>query len=313
MFCSYHGENHPDGTEFSDEHIVPYSLGGHNGFVIRVCKAVNSLAGSNIDAKLINTLQMALERISMNLRSEDGTEPKWDFNGTAVLGEEVRKIRYTISAREPIMWVAPQKPTASLDGQMEIRRIDCDRADRDRIVEDMRKKLSRKYGYEMTAQSLDEEVHCFENVEIKVNGKIDISAWYRAFAKIALGTAHFVLGETYSRSASADMLRKIIWSADKVPAHGLPPIWPLSLDTNRQQLIDIYSFRDWHTIAITRHGCAVIILFGRYYGIIPITNDPHNPVFNNDGHVCLLDPRNRSFFRYAFGKFLTMKHNHTLT
>ena len=49
MFCAYCGVDHDESIALSDEHVVPYAVGGSNAFTIRVCKASNNALGGHID------------------------------------------------------------------------------------------------------------------------------------------------------------------------------------------------------------------------------------------------------------------------
>lgn len=72
FYCIYTGQHCPE-ADRSDEHIIPYSLGGSNQLVTRdVSKKGNNDAGSSVDALLINSWFVAQERWRLKLKSQNG-------------------------------------------------------------------------------------------------------------------------------------------------------------------------------------------------------------------------------------------------
>jgi hypothetical protein len=63
MFCAYCGKDHDESVKFSDEHIVPYAIGGSNQLVIRVCEDSNNRAGGSIDKPIIESFPVAAARL----------------------------------------------------------------------------------------------------------------------------------------------------------------------------------------------------------------------------------------------------------
>jgi hypothetical protein len=65
FYCIYTGENFPE-TDRSEEHIVPYAIGGSNQFTtIDVSKKANNDAGSQIDSILINSWFISNDKMAV--------------------------------------------------------------------------------------------------------------------------------------------------------------------------------------------------------------------------------------------------------
>ena len=72
-YCIYTDKNTNDP---SPEHIIPLSLGGHNGFTIQVDRKFNNDIGSKVDGKLANDFAVLFERDRENAVGYSGKQPK---------------------------------------------------------------------------------------------------------------------------------------------------------------------------------------------------------------------------------------------
>ena len=81
MFCAYCGVDHDDTTPFSNEHIIPYAIGGANAFSIPVCQSLNNRWGGEIDRQIIEHSLIRSERFFLGLEGSDGTKPTLDLSG----------------------------------------------------------------------------------------------------------------------------------------------------------------------------------------------------------------------------------------
>jgi HNH endonuclease len=90
MFCAYCGEDHGGSAAFSDEHAVPYAIGGANAFTIRVCQTSNNRLGGLVDKPFVEMFAVRSKRFFLGLCGRDGTEPTLDLCGRAEInGKEV--------------------------------------------------------------------------------------------------------------------------------------------------------------------------------------------------------------------------------
>lgn len=66
----------------SEEHIIPLSIGGSNGFTtLDVCKRSNNDLGSSVDAPFSNTLPIAIKRHELKIKSSSGKIPPIVWHG----------------------------------------------------------------------------------------------------------------------------------------------------------------------------------------------------------------------------------------
>ena len=132
----------------------------------------------------------------------------------------------------------------------------------------------------------------------------------KEFVKIALGAAHFLLGEKYSRSSAADGLRKCLTAKDMelplIPIRG--QIWP---DPTVANLHFLYrgATPDQHLITLLhldQRLTVFINLFGEMRGLIQIAEDPAicREIQPNDGFVLTIDPKMRTLERRTFQECL---------
>jgi hypothetical protein len=73
-YCPYTDKELPE-YETTQEHILPLSLGGINGFEIPVSKDFNSKVGSSIDGKLANDFLIMLRRNKLNVKGHSNKRP----------------------------------------------------------------------------------------------------------------------------------------------------------------------------------------------------------------------------------------------
>jgi hypothetical protein len=97
MFCVYCGTDHDENIEFTDEHIVPYAIGGSNALTIRVCRDSNNSLGGRIDKPFIEIFTVRADRFFLGLRGTDGTEPTLDLGGSSKIHEKDVRIAYTVT------------------------------------------------------------------------------------------------------------------------------------------------------------------------------------------------------------------------
>jgi len=73
-YCPYTDRDYTD-AETSPEHIIPFSLGGVNGFEIAVQGKANSDIGSSIDAAMAEDFLVKTKRDRFDVRGRSGKEP----------------------------------------------------------------------------------------------------------------------------------------------------------------------------------------------------------------------------------------------
>lgn len=323
MYCVYHGQDHPEGTPFTPEHVVPYGLGGSNQFAIQVCKKINNDIGVRIDAPFQKLFPVAYERFIRNLKSYSRQEPSVLFRGTTELAGQTSKIDYEITQRKKDL-VIPPRIEREDTGEGTRYHIEGTPDQAERVIKDIERKnpggqLVDESGNAVTRLELLARTPT-QNVlpEIKIDW--DVTKWrvaaQREFVKIALGTAHFFLGERYSRSSAADQLRRVLYATDEelfsIPIRG--QIWPEQPQTDLPFLYH-GAAPDHHLILLlhVEETLSVFVnLFGNMRAVIQITDDPDvcPEVKPNDGFIMTIDPKTRVAAQRTFEEFLMSLPDH---
>jgi hypothetical protein len=317
MYCAYHGLDHSEDTPFSPEHVIPYALGGSNQFTIQVCKKINSDIGTQIDARFQSIFPVAYERFIRNIRSYSGEEPSILFCGTTEFGGQRVKINYEITQEDKNLLLVPfvQSKRTKEGIRYTVRTTPAH-------FQKMLRDIERKYpGKSVTDESgnVCTAAELLARVEVQravptIEVTWDPEEWRiassREFVKVALGTAHFLLGERYSRSDAASQLRTFLCARDdelsSIPIHG--NTWPFQVVPNLGVLYH-GTKPDQHLVALLHmdDGLTVLVsLFGEMRGIIQIADDPTicQYVKPNGGFILTIDPMTRAFTSRSFEEFL---------
>ena len=316
MFCPYHGIDHPEDTIFSDEHIIPYSIGGSNQFTIRVCKEINDKFGSAIDVILADSIFMRLERIKYNIVSHSGKSPALVFNGIADLPNGQRDARYTVSNGKHQLFIAPKVEVKS-EVTGDVLYVNCTHDQLPHILQGKNKNLEKTGKGKVDEKMFYETMTVTEHDRITVNaiGEIDPILFHRPMVKIALAAAHKVFGELYSRSNDANLLRKFLHENDNDKRSELPVrgnIWScenIENNGNNAELTKIYKYSNQHhVVVITNLGYinCFILLFGTYSGSIVLSDDPKpysSLISHTQGIIYIIDPLNRMTTRFDHAEY----------
>ncbi len=317
MFCAYHGVDHTETTLFTDEHILPYAAGGSGELTIRVCKTANDICGSEVDAPLLDNLFIASERIERGIRGHSGSAPCWVFHGTIEINGREYPSTYSISPLEGKLFVFPHVAReATINGGQEIL-IECEEREFERIVGDINKKQVRN-----GAQTIDLDHYRaiatrqrIEHPRIHITTRFDDTSFQRAYVKMALGLSHFILGEAYTRSPDADLLRSFLWERDSRKRAEIPirrDIRPAA----QPGIVHVLGFRDWHLLGILNTGplSFIAMLFGKYYGCLELSdNVVTTPLTPGDGVIFLVNPADRKLQRFRFTEYIKKKHHGSIS
>jgi hypothetical protein len=308
MFCAYCGEDHEESVPFTDEHIVPYAIGGSDAFTIRVCAKSNNSFGGTVDKPFIEMPIVRWQRFLLKLSGTDGTEPSLDLGGKAQIGGAERGVKYFITDNSKRLKVQPLV-TTTLIGGVEHWSVSGDREDVRRIVEGKLKSLTAKGG-----QMKDEDGRVLgldnlktsidareaETLNPSIHKKIQINRLdnMRFFAKLALATGHYVFGEPFSRSPRALVLRKAIHAKD-IEEAGIPgaQVWPYT--EAAESALAPFSREKWHTLGVVPSEPPVFVasLFGNIGALIPLAESgaTNIPAISSSGRIFQIALPTREF------------------
>ncbi len=318
FFCIYSGKVCSDDAR-SDEHIIPYSLGGTNRFVTRdVSRAANNDVGTRVDGGLINNFFVAHERWSRGIASADSRVPPIEFRGTVdIQGHEVRATFVINPDRTTEIRLAPEVKSDWTDLKFSVA---CDPEDLPRIAADIEKKGKAKgLAFKLMDHAVQQQTVSIPQPTMASGFSFETTSMLPGFIKIALGAGHWVLGYDWSKSSHADVLRAAInapepidWSKHLI--HG--SVWP-NTDKKTQGLHGILGAGDdRHVVMVSNQnplGCFVL-LFGRYDAMVQLAPDVWKSSSLPPGaaRVIVVDSKTRDLWTFELGDFIAKKQARTL-
>jgi|SRR6267378_1377879 len=320
MYCPYDNIDHPPDAESSTEHIIPYALGGSNQFTIMTCRYSNNTFGRDIDAPFLRVFPVAYERFTRNIDSSSGNLPALTFAGTTELSGRTTKIEYEITAERRVLFTDPiVMKTANGDNiQYQIQAAPL-------AVEEMLRNIDAKAvrsgkrifdtsGRPVTVNELLEQAGVQKLIPL-INVKWDYRQWavaaQKEFIKIALGAVHFILGEDFSRSEDASLLRRFLFAAENtlslIPIRG--NVWPATIASPLSGLQRVFGQPENHIVALLNLDSRLqlfISLFGNMNGLVMISEEPEicQKIAADDGVIVEVDPLTRSFQRRTYRDLL---------
>jgi len=175
-----------DKDEFSDEHLIPESIGGCY-HIFTVCKQCNSKLGNNVDNKLVNHYFADMMRYELGIEGKTGFIPN-PFSGTHVLiDDESTKVRTTLKADGNIdTYLIPRIHKKDIPNGTEIK-IQLDSSDENKIKEIITNILKRqkgKYDIDKVLEKLEFQSESFMP-NIKMEKIIDAKEFKIGLLKIA--------------------------------------------------------------------------------------------------------------------------------
>jgi hypothetical protein len=318
MYCVYCDRDHEDGTQFSDEHIIPVALGGTDVYTIRVCRESNSMLGNRVDDPFISLPFVNSDRYFLGLASHRAM-PTLDLSGTSIIGGRDCSLKYTITEDRKVLKIAKPsvKRVKTTDG-FERFEVFGDPEDVKRIllgklasVEEQGKSIRDDFGNVLTRESIEamisERSVTHPNPSVLLTWQPSAYDAVRFFCKTALAACFYEFGESFGRSDVGKKLRSAML-AEKVEDIAPPGMfWPLVDNTS-----DVYSFfktPDAHVIAILPNGAAIFVISlfgGKYTAVIPLQDgpSPSSFVIPKEGRAIQLDLRTRQIKRTSFAEYI---------
>lgn len=171
---------------FSDEHVIPDSLGGCY-HIYNVCKKCNSKLGENVDAKLVNHYFASFMRYDLGIKGKKGNIPN-PFDGTHILeNDNTTKVKMILDNDGiPRPYLLPKVEKIKYNDKLEIK-IQIDTDDKNKLESIIEKILKReKIDKDKYHIIIDNEpiINAFKPV-IKMEKAIDIKEFKIGLLKIA--------------------------------------------------------------------------------------------------------------------------------
>ena len=300
MYCPYCGIDHDDATTIrSVEHIVPYGIGGSDNLTILTCDKSNNDLGSTVDAPFMESFAVRAKRFFLSLESNKGNAPTLDLGGIGWIDGKEVPISYIISGDTKELKIGKPSVVKTPNGDgTEHWAVSGDPAQARQILEGkLRKQMALgknvilEDGTPLRLEDLDrifaERTKTIVNPSVLKTTQHDYLEFARFFSKLALAMGHFHLGESFSRSATGDRLRKNMnaEAMEEVTPYG--HIWPETEPV--QGALNMIAKEDHHTLVIMDGEVPTLLvsLFGEIGALIPLGEAPVGrlPTFSDRGMV----------------------------
>ncbi|WP_168709033.1 HNH endonuclease [Onishia niordana] len=202
-----------ESDEFSDEHVIPDSLGGYY-HIYSVCKTCNSNMGSYVDSKLVNHSFSEFQRFLLGWKGKSSKLPN-PFSGTHSLSEDAeKKIQVRLDKDNNLL---PYSVTSVAYEEVEdgLTKVNiCVDASDEKKLDDILKKISKKMRVPLEGlEKIDRKVETLERPSIKCSMSIDLDDFKVGLLKIAYEFAVDTVGE-YFLDPEAVEISKVLKSAD---------------------------------------------------------------------------------------------------
>jgi hypothetical protein len=300
MFCPYCGVGHDDAkTVASTEHIIPYGLGGSDGLTIITCDKSNNELGSAVDAPFMEFFPLQATRYFLGLESTKGNAPTLKMRGIGWINGKEVPMSYLISGetRELKITRPSVVKTPVNDGHEHWQVSGDPRKAREILEGKLRKQMAGgkaitlEDGTALHLEDLDrifaEKTITTMNPSMLMTIQPDALVTHRFFNKLALAMGHLALGESFSRSATAEIFRRNMnaETVDELTLVGR--IWPET--EHVQPALDWIAQDDAHTIAVMDGAVPTLMvsLFGKIGAFIPLqaATQVRFPMFSDKGLV----------------------------
>jgi len=300
MYCPYCGVDHDDATVVeSEEHIIPYGLGGSDALTMVTCDTANNDLGSSVDAPFMDFFPIQAKRFFLGLESTKGNAPVLDLGGTGWIDGKETPISYLITEESKELKVGrPSVVKTPGENGQEHWQVSGDPA---KVMEVLKGKVRKQMALGKTVTLEDGTVLTLDNIDqifaerttTTVNPSVLKTLDYdhlisiRFFSKLALAMGHLYLGESFSRSAHADLLRRNMNAETMDEVTQVGRIWPQTEDV--QTSLDLIAKTECHTVAIVDGDMPLLLvsLFGEIGATIPLAPAPADGklTFSDKGKV----------------------------
>lgn len=209
-FCPFCDKS-SDEIIFSDEHIIPESLGGT--LTIRICKACNDTLGSKVNSLLINSGHIKLANYAAAIKGKRKTTVN-PFEKASIVNDPSTKIRIELdSEKKPYIRYLP-KPFKIIkkDDKDYIDNIVIDDKDYSNLPEMVNKFLKRKGHKSLSNEEIYNSVTEIISESPMIHSRFEFKPfdYYPCLLKIAYEIALKCLGNNYLNDNCALRIRESI-------------------------------------------------------------------------------------------------------
>jgi hypothetical protein len=285
-----------DGSEFSDEHVFPDSIGGRLVLKETVCANCNSRYGHSVDADLVNHELIKLIRLAYRIKGKSGKLPNPLEKGH-VVGNEGHKVQYRMSdsGTPESVYTVPKVTKTPIDSGLLIEgHIDASDAGR---LEEIITNICKRQGMTISEEEL-EKIRNPEVIksplDIRVQAAFDLVKYKTGILKIAYELAYYWLGEKYLSDPSSKAIRKALM--DTMPVNeweGLHNIrGKIEFIRNERSTIPFWDNKPASHIGLLMATNGVLVIYVRIFkafeGVVEVSEIPGS-YYIEDGRFIEID------------------------
>ncbi|AXX85087.1 HNH endonuclease [Aliarcobacter skirrowii] len=210
IICRIDENEFKNGNKFSDEHVIPDSIGGYY-HIFSVCKECNSGLGNNVDNKLVNHYLADLLRYELKIRGKKGNIPN-PFEGTHILMDhEDTKVRINLNSEGKLnTYLIPKVCTEDISNGTNIK-IQLDYADKNKlkkILSDIKKRKNIGFDIDKILAEQTNEIISFQPL-IKMERTFNTIDFKIALLKIAYEFAVDTIKDYFSDEIAVEISRNL--------------------------------------------------------------------------------------------------------
>lgn len=188
IFCGKKEHEFEEGNRWSEEHIIPLSLGNHGLKTYDVCRTCNNKLGEHVDHYLVNTVPFVLKRNILGLRGESGKIPIPFKDGVDQFNNKIRMDADFKPSIVPKLDMQGLRITGTANTKEEAKRM-------------TEKKLKRmKYSDQVISNALlqieNTQSHSYQPI-IEFPFTVDLNRVFLSITKIAYEYCCLRLGDSY--------------------------------------------------------------------------------------------------------------------
>lgn len=200
-------------NDFSDEHVIPDSLGGYY-HIYTVCKQCNSNLGSNVDSDLVNHKFSDFQRYLLGIKGKSGKIPN-PFSGThSFTNNSGQKVQVRLDDdKKAVPYIIPSVNQRENNGIVDSINIVVDATDEhklDGIIKKRAKRIGVPYERILVGNKIVQSAPC---PEINIPLSIDLHDFKLGLLKIAYEFAVDSIPEYYDDIMAID-ISKVLHSAN---------------------------------------------------------------------------------------------------
>jgi hypothetical protein len=233
---------------FSNEHVIPDSLGGYY-HINTVCKKCNSNLGNCVDVKLIKHLFAIFQRYNLGLKGKNGHIPN-PFSGTHTLkNDKSQKVRLEIDNDGQIVPYLITKQVKNIQNNKEIITLTIDKKDSNKLP-DIINKIAKRNNIKIENINIKEDLEQITKEfkpEISMELSVDFEDFKIGLLKIAYEFAVDSIEEYYDDSQAIEISQYLknckIENNDIFIGSGLNKTmldsfkWMLNIGSNKHYLV----------------------------------------------------------------------------